>query len=59
MRSVKIAAWILLPLVLATGARAAGVEVDLHGLTEEQRAAVLSTLQLNDFRKRDISAAEL
>jgi translocation and assembly module TamA len=46
--------------LLAAGvARAAGVEVELEGLNEEQRAAVLATLELQDYKKRDVSTAEL
>jgi translocation and assembly module TamA len=60
VRSVHVAPWFLLPLLLSAGsARAASVEVDVDGLNEEQREAVLSTLKLSDYRKREISAAEL
>jgi translocation and assembly module TamA len=45
--------------LLSLGAHAAGVDVDIEGLNEEQRDAVLATLQLNDYEKRDISSAEL
>jgi translocation and assembly module TamA len=40
-------------------ARAARVEVDIEGLNEEQREAVLATLQLGEYRERDVSPAEL
>ena len=46
-------------LLAAAGARAAGVEVNVEGLPEEQRDAVRATLSLNDYAKRDISPAEL
>lgn len=45
--------------LLCAGARAAGVDVDIEGLAEEQRDAVLATLQLGEYEKRDVSAAEL
>ena len=46
-------------LLLAAAARAANVDVDVEGLNDEMRDAVRSTLQLTDYGKRDISAAEL
>ena len=50
----------LLPLLLTAAlARAAGVDVEIEGLNEEQREAVKATLKLNDYGKRDISGAEL
>lgn len=46
--------------LLAGGAvRAAGVDVDIEGLDEEQRDAVRSTLQLGEYGKREVSPAEL
>jgi translocation and assembly module TamA len=53
---------VLLTIVLlcgAAGARAAAVKIEVNGLPEEQRDAVLQSLQLNNYDKRDISAAEL
>ena len=38
---------------------AAGVDVNIDGLEEEQRDAVLASLQLAEYKKRDITAAEL
>jgi translocation and assembly module TamA len=46
-------------LCLTAGASAAGVEVDLQGLEEEQRDAVLASLQLDDLKKPDVSPAQL
>lgn len=46
-------------LLLCGGAHAAGVEVDIEGLEEEQREAVRATLQLGEYGKRDVSSAEL
>ena len=46
-------------LLAAAGVRAAGVDVDIEGLPEEQRDAVRATLVLNEYAKRDISRAEL
>jgi translocation and assembly module TamA len=46
-------------LLMSAGAQAARVDVELDGLDEEMRDAVLSTLQLDDYGKRDVSAAEL
>ena len=40
-------------------ASAAGVKIEINGLPEEQRDAVRSSLALNNYDKRDISAAEL
>jgi translocation and assembly module TamA len=49
-----------IPLVLMSlTAHAARVDVDLEGLNDEMREAVRATLQLNDYEKRDASAAEL
>ena len=49
-----------LPLaLLCASVRAAGIDVEVEGLNEEQREAVLATLQLGDYKKRDASAAEL
>jgi translocation and assembly module TamA len=49
-----------LPLaLLCAGVRAAGIDVEVEGLNEEQREAVLATLQLGEYKKRDASAAEL
>lgn len=45
-------------LLIASGASAAGVDVDVEGLNEEQREAVESTLRLADYG-RDASPAEL
>lgn len=46
-------------LLVAATSRAAGVDVEIDGLNEEQRDAVQSTLQLGEYRKRDVSTAEL
>jgi translocation and assembly module TamA len=46
-------------LCLTAGASAAGVDVDLQGLEEEQRDAVLATLELDDLKKSDVSPAQL
>jgi translocation and assembly module TamA len=46
-------------LLAAGGAWAASVDVELEGLDEEMRDAVRATLELNEYRKRDISQAEL
>lgn len=46
-------------LLLAGGAHAARVDVELEGLNEEMREAVRATLELADYEKRDISPAEL
>jgi translocation and assembly module TamA len=43
----------------AAGAYAAAVKVEINGLPEEQRAAVLATLKLNSYEKRDITPPEL
>ena len=51
-----VCVWLLLS---AAGAGAAGVDVDIEGLPEEQRDAVRATLVLNEYAKRDISRAEL
>ncbi len=49
-----------LPLaLLCASVRAAGIDVEVEGLNEEQREAVLATLQLGEYKKRDASAAEL
>ncbi|HEX6636278.1 MAG TPA: autotransporter assembly complex family protein [Steroidobacteraceae bacterium] len=49
-----------LPLLLVwSSAHAAGVDLDIEGLNDEQREAVQSTLQLGEYRKRDVSPAEL
>ena len=44
---------------MSAGVQAARVDVEVEGLDEEMREAVRSTLQLGDYGKRDISAAEL
>lgn len=44
---------------MTAGASAAGIEVELQGLDEEQREAVLATLELDDYKKPDVSAAQL
>ena len=44
---------------MSAGVQAARVDVEVEGLDEEMRDAVRSTLQLSDYGKRDISAAEL
>jgi translocation and assembly module TamA len=46
-------------LLMAAGAHAARVDVELDGLNEEMRAAVHATLELSEYGKRDISPAEL
>ncbi len=38
---------------------AAGIDVEVAGLEEEQRDAVLATLELDDFKKPDVSPAQL
>jgi translocation and assembly module TamA len=50
---------LLLILLATAGAHAAGVDVDIQGLPEEQRDAVRATLALNEYAKRDISRAVL
>jgi translocation and assembly module TamA len=49
----------LLLLCLSAATRAAGVDVDIEGLNDEQRDAVRAGLRLGDYGKRDISPAEL
>ena len=49
----------LLLTLAATVARATGVDVEIDGLNEEQRAAVLGTLKLASYEKRGLSQAEL
>jgi translocation and assembly module TamA len=44
---------------MSAGVQAARVDVEVEGLDDEMRDAVRSTLQLSDYGKRDISAAEL
>lgn len=46
-------------LLIAAGSRAAGVDVDIQGLEEEQRDAVRATLQIDEYGKGPVSAAEL
>jgi translocation and assembly module TamA len=46
-------------LLMSAGVQAARVDVELDGLNDEMRDAVRSCLQLSDYGKRDISAAEL
>jgi translocation and assembly module TamA len=46
-------------LLLAAASRAAGVDVQLEGLDDEQRDAVLATLEIRDYQKRDVTPAEL
>jgi translocation and assembly module TamA len=46
-------------LLAAAGAHAAGVEVELEGLNDEQREAVMAALEIDQFEKRDISGAQL
>ena len=46
-------------LLMAAGAHAARVDVELAGLNEEMGEAVRSTLDLSSYEKRDISPAEL
>ena len=50
---------LLLILLATAGVHAAGVDVDIEGLPEEQRDAVRATLALNQYAKRDISSATL
>jgi translocation and assembly module TamA len=50
---------IFILLLSAAGARAAGVDVEIDGLPEEQRDAVRAVLALGQYEKRDISRAEL
>jgi translocation and assembly module TamA len=57
VRSATLILWGL--LLVGGGARAANVDVEIEGLNEEQREAVLATLDLSDYRKRDVSPAEL
>jgi translocation and assembly module TamA len=52
-------AWLLPLLLTAAFARAAGVDVEIDGLNDEQREAVKAALKLNDYGKREISGAEL
>ncbi|MEJ0087988.1 MAG: outer membrane protein assembly factor [Pseudomonadota bacterium] len=49
----------LILLLAAAGARAAGVDIEIDGLPEEQRDAVRATLGLDEYAKRDISPSEL
>jgi translocation and assembly module TamA len=49
-----LAAFALVPDV-----RAAKVEVEIDGLEEEQRKAVEGTLELHEYGKRDVTAAQL
>jgi translocation and assembly module TamA len=60
---VRAAGWApglaLLLLLTAVGARAAGVDIEIDGLPEEQRDAVRATLALDEYGKRDISPSEL
>jgi translocation and assembly module TamA len=49
----------VLGLLGSAGSRAASVEVEVDGLNEEQRAAVMATLDLGEYGKRDVTAAEL
>src|SRR4026209_244645 len=44
---------------MSAGAQAAPVDVEVDGVNDEMRDAVRSALQLTDYGKRDISAAEL
>ena len=46
-------------LLIAAGSRAAGVDVDIQGLEEEQRDAVRATLQIDEYGNGPVSAAEL
>ncbi|MEO8062364.1 MAG: outer membrane protein assembly factor [Pseudomonadota bacterium] len=46
-------------LLAAAAVRAAGVDVDIEGLPEEQGDAVRANLAINEYAKRDISRAEL
>jgi translocation and assembly module TamA len=46
-------------LLFAAAADAARVEVELDGLSEEMHEAVRASLELVEYRERDISAAEL
>jgi translocation and assembly module TamA len=52
---------LLLPaaVLFAAVANAARVDVQIDGLSEEMRDAVRATLELNQYEKRDISAATL
>jgi translocation and assembly module TamA len=56
---VHVPATTLALLFFATSALAARVEVEIDGLEEEQRKAVEGTLQIREYGKRDVSAAEL
>jgi translocation and assembly module TamA len=49
----------ILLIALAARAGAAGVDIDIEGLPEEQRDAVRASLKLSGYDKRDISAPEL
>jgi translocation and assembly module TamA len=49
----------ILCLLAAATAHAAGVSVEVDGLDEEMRDAVRATLELADYRERDIAPAEL
>jgi translocation and assembly module TamA len=46
-------------LFVTAGASAAGVDVEIAGLNEEQRGAVLATLEIDDFKKPEVSPAQL
>lgn len=49
----------LLLMLSSVAAGAAGVNIEINGLPEEQRDAVRASLALNNYDKRDISAGEL
>jgi translocation and assembly module TamA len=46
-------------LLIAASLPAAGVDVELEGLNEEQREAVRATLSLQEYGKREVTPAEL
>jgi translocation and assembly module TamA len=60
VRACKPAGALTLSLLLSAAAvHAARVDVELEGLDDEMRDAVRATLELAEYEKRDISAAEL
>jgi translocation and assembly module TamA len=49
----------IVSLLIAASLPAAGVDVELEGLNEEQREAVRATLSLQEYGKRNVTPAEL
>lgn len=59
MRADVRVLFLSLALLIAASVRAAGVDIEIAGLPEEQRDAVRATLALAEYAKRDISTSEL